>query len=169
MSARLGLIASPLGKIALTAEADNLTGLYFTDQKYLPDFTGLQRVSAASDTLFKRVHGQLDSYFAGDLTRFDLSLLPHGSSFNQRVWQILREIAYGDTTSYGAIAEALGNRHLAQRVGQAVGHNPISIIIPCHRVLGADGALTGYAGGLDRKRALLELEEPEEAQQNRLF
>lgn len=92
-----------------------------------------------------------------------------GDEFFEQVWALLCEIPYGQTTTYGALAERLGDRRLAQRVGQAVGRNPISILIPCHRVLGADGSLTGYAGGLDRKRFLLELEEPVEASASRLF
>ncbi|WP_301200637.1 methylated-DNA--[protein]-cysteine S-methyltransferase, partial [Corynebacterium stationis] len=85
------------------------------------------------------------------------------------VWALLQEIPYGETMTYGEIAQQLGNKHLAQRVGQVVGRNPVSIIIPCHRVIGSDGSLTGYAGGLDRKRFLLELEEPAEVTETRLF
>ena len=99
----------------------------------------------------------------------DTSIATAGDEFSERVWALLKEIPYGETTTYGALAAALGNPRLAQRVGQCVGHNPISVIIPCHRVVGADGSLTGYAGGLDRKRRLLDLEEPPEVAAARLF
>jgi methylated-DNA-[protein]-cysteine S-methyltransferase len=92
-----------------------------------------------------------------------------GDDFQQRVWAILREIPYGTTTTYGAIAGRLGDKALAQRVGQAVGRNPLSIVVPCHRVVGSNGWLTGYAGGLERKRRLLDLEQPMDARAGRLF
>jgi O-6-methylguanine DNA methyltransferase len=101
---------------------------------------------------------QLEAYFQGRLTRFELPLAPRGTPFQQRVWQALQEIPFGETRSYGGLAKRLGNPLLTRAVGTANGANPISIIIPCHRVIGADGSLTGYAGGLDLKRSLLDFE-----------
>lgn len=112
---------------------------------------------------------ELDEYLAGQRTQFTIAVQPQGNDFSQEVWALLQEIPYGETMTYGEIAQQLGNKHLAQRVGQVVGRNPVSIIIPCHRVIGSDGSLTGYAGGLDRKRFLLELEEPAEVTETRLF
>jgi methylated-DNA-[protein]-cysteine S-methyltransferase len=111
---------------------------------------------------------QLDDYLAGERRTFEVSVRTDGDDFSQRVWAMLQEIPYGETTTYGALAERLGNRHLAQRVGQVVGRNPVSIVIPCHRVVGSDGSLTGYAGGLERKQRLLDLEDPTTAE-SRLF
>ncbi|MDQ2660545.1 MAG: MGMT family protein, partial [Actinomycetota bacterium] len=102
-------------------------------------------------------------------TEFDLPTAASGDAFEQAVWAMLREIPFGETTTYGAIADRLGDRTLARRVGYAVGHNPISILVPCHRVVGSDGSLTGYAGGLERKRLLLELEGAAVVSQRRLF
>ncbi len=104
------------------------------------------------------VRNQLAAYFAGELTRFELTLAPQGTPFQQQVWQALQTIEYGETTSYGQLAQQLGRPTGARAVGHANGKNPIAIVIPCHRVIGKSGKLTGYAGGLDRKRALLTLE-----------
>jgi methylated-DNA-[protein]-cysteine S-methyltransferase len=112
---------------------------------------------------------QLDEYFAGERTEFTLPLAPVGDPFQRRVWALLREIPYGQPRSYGELARALGDVNLSQAVGAANGRNPISIVVPCHRVIGSDGSLVGYAGGLDRKRFLLALEEPPADQANRLF
>lgn len=152
------------------ADADALIGLYFPGHWHPPaEGTIGTPVPADDDELFARTQSQLTAYLQGDLTTFDLPLRTHGDPLSERIWARLAEIPYGATTTYGALAVELGNRHLAQRVGQAVGHNPISIIIPCHRVVGADGSLTGYAGGLDRKRALLALESPKADEAGRLF
>lgn len=126
-------------------------------------------VDSAHDPLLRAAHTQLTEYLTGDRRDFDLPLATHGDAFSEQVWALLREIPYGETTTYGAIATALGNPRFAQRVGQVVGRNPIGIIIPCHRVIGADGTLTGFGGGLDRKRRLLDLEEPAERRAERLF
>ena len=115
------------------------------------------------------VASQLSEYFAGERRTFDVPVVTHGDEFSRAVWALLDEVTYGTTTTYGALADRLGDRLLAQRVGQALGRNPVGIVIPCHRVVGADGSLTGYAGGLERKRALLELEEPEHVRASRLF
>lgn len=170
MSIRHTRIETQLGCVILVGDVDALRGCYFNDQKYLPDpATFGPEVDAEDDALFTFASDELARYFAGELREFTVPLRPIGDESSERCWALLREIPYGETTSYGELADALGNRHFAQRVGQAVGHNPISVIIPCHRVGGADGSLTGYAGGLERKRWLLELEEPEAASASRLF
>ncbi|MBK0418990.1 methylated-DNA--[protein]-cysteine S-methyltransferase [Leucobacter sp. CSA1] len=159
-----------LGELLMVACDAGVTGLYFPSHRRMPDASGFgPRVDAASDPLLARTRAQLAEYFAGSRREFDVPLAPAGDEFSERVWLILREIPYGETTTYGAIAARLGEPRLAQRVGQAVGRNPVSIIVPCHRVVGADGSLTGYAGGLERKRRLLEIEEPPEAAASRLF
>jgi methylated-DNA-[protein]-cysteine S-methyltransferase len=107
---------------------------------------------------FAELRSQLDAYFGGELREFELPLAPEGAEFEQRVWRVLQTIPYGTTTSYGAIARQLNSPNAARAVGTANGRNPIAIVIPCHRVIGADGSLTGYGGGLARKRLLLELE-----------
>lgn len=164
--------AGPVGDTGAGAGTgtDALIGVYFEGHWYPPTAEEIgERVDPAEDALLARTARQLREYLAGERREFDLPLRTSSDATSQRVWQRLRQIPYGETTTYGAIALELGNRNLAQRVGQAVGHNPISIIIPCHRVLGADGSLTGFAGGLDRKRALLDLEEPEPSSVGRLF
>ena len=159
-----------LGNMLLFARDSALIGAYFDDQRYLPDADAFgEEVAENEDQLLQHTVTQLHEYLSGTREHFELPLAPEGDEFSQRVWQILCAIPYGHTTSYGVIARELGNTAYAQRVGQSVGHNPISIIIPCHRVMGSDGSLTGYAGGLDRKRRLLSLEEPEPAAANRLF
>ena len=170
MTLRHTRVESQLGCLVLLAEGQALRGCYFSDQRYLPDAADFGvEVDAEDDALLRYVSDELARYFAGELRDFTVPLAPVGDEFSERCWAMLREIPYGETTSYGELADALGNRKLAQGVGQAVGHNPIGMIIPCHRVVGADGSLTGYAGGLERKRWLLELEEPEAASASRLF
>ncbi|QHC67358.1 methylated-DNA--[protein]-cysteine S-methyltransferase [Rathayibacter oskolensis] len=161
-------IPTVLGDLLLVADGDALAGLYFPGHRYPPAAGSIGDEDPAA-AIFGDVAHQLDEYFAGSRRAFDVPLALHGDDFSQSVWTTLRAIPFGETTTYGAIARALGNPHLAQRVGQAVGHNPISIIVPCHRVLGADGALTGFAGGLARKRHLLDLEEPDAVRATRLF
>jgi methylated-DNA-[protein]-cysteine S-methyltransferase len=112
-----------------------------------------------SEEPFAEVRRQLDEYFAGERVEFDLELASDGSDFEQRVWRALAEIPYGETISYGELAHRIGHPDGARAVGMANGRNPISIVVPCHRVIGADGSLTGYGGGIDRKRFLLELEQ----------
>lgn len=159
-----------LGTMLLLARDDALIGAYFEDQRYLPEDAAFgEQVLGDEDQLLQIAATQMGEYLSGARKDFDLPLAPEGDEFSQRVWQILLDIPYGETTSYGAIARELGNTAYAQRVGQSVGHNPLSVIVPCHRVMGSDGSLTGYAGGLDRKRALLTLEEPAAAEANRLF
>ena len=121
------------------------------------------------DAALTAVRVQLEQYFAGERTSFDLPLAPEGDAFHQQVWGLLRDIPYGQTRTYGDLARQLGDVRLSQAVGGANGRNPIAIVIPCHRVVGADGSLVGYAGGLQRKRFLLGLEEPSAADASRLF
>jgi methylated-DNA-[protein]-cysteine S-methyltransferase len=170
MSIRHTTARTALGDLLLVAEGDDLTGVYFPGHWYPPSAEAIgNEVTEQDDPVLSVAGRQLREYLAGDRREFDMRVATHGDDFSERVWTLLREIPYGMTTTYGALAETLGNRQLAQRVGQAVGHNPISVVIPCHRVLGADGSLTGFAGGLDRKRALLMLEEPAPLPAGRLF
>jgi len=143
--------AAPLGRILLTSNGEALTSLHLVHTEPEPDWQH-------DPAWFTPVIEQLDAYFTGTLTAFDLPLAPEGTPFQQRVWAALRELPYGTTTSYGALAHTLGDAKLTRAVGTANGRNPIGIIIPCHRVIGADGSLTGYAGGLDNKQFLLDLE-----------
>ena len=148
--------ASPLGPILLAADETGLTGLWFEGQKYFPSFLGVDYQEKETPVLTETARW-LDVYFSGKDPDILPPLHPQGSPFRQTVWDILLTIPRGQTMTYGEIARRLGV-HSAQAVGGAVGHNPISILIPCHRVVGSDGSLTGYAGGLDRKTRLLQLE-----------
>ena len=156
------LYESPLGTYVMGEENGALVGLWLIGQKYFPK--ELPPVGSGEGEIFARTRCWLDRYFAGERPEpGELKLAPKGSDFAREVWELLLEIPYGETVTYGQLARELAKRrgleHMsAQAVGGAVGHNPISIIIPCHRVLGAKGQLTGYAGGLDIKRRLLELE-----------
>ena len=148
---------SPLGGILLASDGEALTGLWFEGQKYYAE--GLSPEHAEKPLpIFEACERWLELYFNGQAPDFTPALAPRGTAFQKRVWDILLTIPYGQTLSYGDIAEKLGGTS-ARAVGSAVGRNPISLVIPCHRVLGADGGLTGYAGGIDRKRRLLELEQ----------
>ena len=147
---------SPLGSILLAADQTGLTGLWFVGQKYFPSFSDGDFFENETPVLTEAKHW-LSLYFSGKEPDFLPSLHPQGSSFRQAVWNVLLTIPRGQTMTYGEIARRLNVRS-AQAVGGAVGHNPISILIPCHRVVGSDGSLTGYAGGLARKEWLLHLE-----------
>ena len=153
---------SPLGGILLAADEIGLTGLWFDGEKYFAD--GLDPEHTAQETLILREAKRwLDVYFSRQEPNFTPPLHPIGSPFRQEVWELLLQIPYGQTTTYGALAKQLAEKHglprmSAQAVGGAVGHNEISIIIPCHRVVGTNGSLTGYAGGIDKKVKLLTLE-----------
>jgi methylated-DNA-[protein]-cysteine S-methyltransferase len=152
---------SPLGAITLAATRDGLAGVWFEGQRHLPDqlATPSGWPTDAAQPVLKKTARQLDEYFAGQRHVFDLPLdLSGGTAFQQAVWRALLTIATGSTTSYSSISKSIGNAAAVRAVGAAVGRNPVSIVVPCHRVLGADGSLTGYAGGLDRKTALLKLE-----------
>lgn len=143
---------SPLGVLLLLGNGSALTGLYMENHKGRPV---LQRHYRREDTLFVQAREQLRAYFAAELFRFDLPIAAHGTPFQQTVWQALRTIPYGVTETYGGLAARLGRQTASRAVGLANGRNPVSIIVPCHRVIGADGSLTGYGGGLQRKRWLL--------------
>ena len=167
---RFGIIDSPVGELKAVAEGDALCGLYFTPHQYPPAPESIgPHVSVDGDPVLAVAAQELGEYFSGQRTDFSIRLTTDGDSFSESVWHLLRDIPFGETCTYADLAVRLGNKHLAQRVGQAVGHNPISIIVPCHRVIGADGSLTGFAGGLDRKRFLLSLEEPAPEAAGRLF
>ena len=153
---------SPLGGILLAADEIGLTGLWFDREKYFADNLPAEHTERETPVLAESKRW-LDTYFAGSEPDFLPLLHPIGSAFRREVWEILLRIPYGQTTTYGAIARELAQkrglaRMSAQAVGGAVGHNEISIIIPCHRVIGAGGSLTGYAGGIDKKVRLLEME-----------
>lgn len=159
MTARHAIVDSLLGPLTIAASEDGLTGVWFDDHRYPPRVAALgTRVEAGDDPVLASAAAQLKTYLTGEREAFELPLAPRGAAFSQRVWALLRQIPRGSTTTYGELAAAVGGPGYAQAVGQAVGHNPLSIVVPCHRVLGADRAITGYAGGLDRKRFLLRLE-----------
>jgi methylated-DNA-[protein]-cysteine S-methyltransferase len=145
------IFTSPIGDLLLTSNGAALTGVDFLDR--VPAPTGQRDDGPFTDAI-----QQLQAYFGGELSEFSLALAPRGTPFQHRVWSALRAIPYGTTASYGKVAAALGNARATRAVGAANGRNPISIIIPCHRLIGADGSLTGYGGGMDRKRWLLALE-----------
>ena len=149
-------IKTPLGKLLLARTAMGLAGVWFEGQQHHP--TPLTAVRRPDDALLRRAADQLHAYFAGETRAFDVPLDLHGTPFQRRVWQALLAIPGGETRSYGEIAQALGAAAAVRAVGSAVGRNPVSVIVPCHRVVGSDGSLTGYAGGVERKRALLKLE-----------
>ena len=147
----------PLGPMIVAATARGIAGIWFEGQRHMPDHSTWP--VRADDALLKKAIAQLAEYFAGRRTSFDLALdLQGGTPFQQAVWQALLAIPRGGTTSYGTLSHGIGKPAAVRAVGGAVGRNPVSIVVPCHRVLGADGSLTGYAGGLDRKTALLKLE-----------
>lgn len=148
--------SSPAGEILLAANDNGLTGLWFYGAKYFAAGLEDERTEKLTPVLRQTLRW-LDTYFSGSEPDFMPPLELHGSDFRRRVWAELAKIPYGETVTYGEIAKKLGVKS-AQAVGGAVGHNPVSIIVPCHRVLGADGSLTGYAGGTDKKARLLELE-----------
>jgi methylated-DNA-[protein]-cysteine S-methyltransferase len=155
------IVGSPIGRLLLTGDGHALTGLWMLDA---PSFSGrhstrVEEGLTSSPATFAEVERQLSEYFSGDRKEFAVPLAPAGTPFQLAVWTQLTTIPYGSTVSYGDIARALGKRLVASRaVGLANGANPISVIVPCHRVIGSDGSLTGYGGGLDRKELLLRLE-----------
>ncbi|ALI28141.1 Methylated-DNA--protein-cysteine methyltransferase [Mycolicibacterium fortuitum] len=151
---RFRTMESPVGLLTLAGRNGKLMHLRMVDQTYEPSREGWE----ADDAAFPDAVDQLSEYFAGDRTEFTLELDMAGTQFQRRVWEALRAIPYGETCTYGEIARQIGAPSAFRAVGLANGHNPIGIIVPCHRVIGANGSLTGYGGGLDRKRALLELE-----------
>lgn len=152
------LVGTRLGTYLLAADADGLVGVWRQDQKHFPSAARLGAAAEGSHPLLDEAEDQLLAYLAGDREDFDLPLTPEGTPFQRAVWDHLRTIPRGATTTYGQIARTLDRPRAAQAVGAAVGSNPLSIVIPCHRVVGSTGALTGYAGGMETKQALLLLE-----------
>jgi methylated-DNA-[protein]-cysteine S-methyltransferase len=152
------ILNSPIGPLTLVAEAGKLTALYLDSQRHRPDEDSLGESGDPGAAPFAAAARQLADYFAGQRTEFDLPLAPAGTDFQRRVWAALQTIPYGQTWSYAQLAEKIGNASAVRAVGLANGKNPIAVVIPCHRVIGSDGSLTGYGGGLDRKRFLLDLE-----------
>ena len=152
-------MASPLGEILLVADPAGtaLCGLYLEGQKYFPPDAGQWR-AAPRLPLFRRAVEELREYFAGARTRFDVPLAPAGTPFQRRVWSAIADVPFGETITYAELARRCGRASAVRAAGAATGRNPITVMVPCHRIVGSGGALTGYAGGLDRKRALLELE-----------
>lgn len=148
-------VDSPVGRLTLAGRNGRLQHLRMVDQTYEPSREGWE----SDDTAFADVVVQLDAYFTGELFEFDLDLDLVGTDFQRRVWAALLTIPYGETRSYGQLAQQIGAPGAFRAVGLANGHNPIGIIVPCHRVIGANGSLTGYGGGLHRKKSLLELEQ----------
>ena len=151
-------ISTPVGPMTLTKEGDALTGAYL--ENLVPALDGKRDTHAFDDE-----RAQLEEYFAGERTRFDLRLDPHGTPFQKRVWKALLGVGFGRTASYGEIAREIGRPEASRAVGAANGKNPIAIIVPCHRIIGSSGALVGYAGGLPRKKWLL----AHESHQRRLY
>ena len=150
-------VHSPLGRLLLVSNGTELTGLYMQGQQY-EQTPGRDWVRNDESSLFGQARAELAAYFTGRLTKFEVPVLIQGTAFQEQVWHLLASIPYGTTVTYGAIAAHLGDPGAARTVGYTVGRNPISVIVPCHRVLAANGALTGYNGGLERKRWLLDLE-----------
>ncbi len=155
MSATHTTIDSPIGELTLVARDGALSGTYFPGHWHMP---APEVFGTRSEHGFEQAQRQLNEYFAGERTEFELATMVAGEEFQRRVWALINRIPYGQTTTYGEMAQQLGDPALAREVGAAVGRNPLSIVVPCHRVVGKDGKLTGYAGGLERKRFLLELE-----------
>jgi len=149
---------SPLGRMLLVANDDGLTGVYFDRQKYHPRLESGWRHDARHAPLHQ-AQRELAEYFAGERRRFDIALAPEGTPFQRAVWKAISMVGFGKTITYGALAQRAGFSGSARAAGAATGRNPIGIIVPCHRIVGSNGSLTGYAGGLERKRALLALED----------
>jgi methylated-DNA-[protein]-cysteine S-methyltransferase len=152
---RHSVIDSPVGPLTVVADGKALAGLYQSGQRHLPAATAF---GARDDDVLPGVREQLSAYFSGDLMDFDLTLATAGTAFQAAVWAALQAIPYGATCTYGELAAAVGRPTAVRAVGAANGRNPICIVVPCHRVIGAGGALTGYTGGVERKRLLLALE-----------
>ena len=180
MSVRHTKVRTSLGELALVAGGDAVTGLYFAHHWYAPDpVTFGRRVEVDADPVLGRARVELEEYLSGARQEFEVPLAPVGDDFQRRVWDRVAAIPYGEVRTYGQIAGELGDVELnaaaagdvplAKRVGQAVGRNPLCIFVPCHRVVGAGGKITGYAGGRDRKRRLLELEQSAAVPAGRLW
>ncbi|HTQ73705.1 MAG TPA: methylated-DNA--[protein]-cysteine S-methyltransferase [Burkholderiales bacterium] len=147
---------SPQGRMLLVANGGGLCGVYFDGQKYLPGIDpGWRRDSSA---IVRQAKRELAEYFGGERKRFEAALAPEGTPFQRQVWTAISTVAFGETITYGELARRAGRPGSARAAGAATGRNPIGVIVPCHRIVGSDGSLTGYAGGIERKRALLALE-----------
>ena len=156
---RYAMIDTALGAAYATAdESGALTGLYFVKARHAPEIEATWHRCDAAEAPFAECAAQLDAYFAGSRRTFDLPLAPRGTAFQERVWREIARIPFGETLTYAELAQRAGAPGAARAAGAATGRNPLSVIVPCHRVLGGRGALTGYAGGLDRKVRLLALE-----------
>ncbi|NOI37535.1 methylated-DNA--[protein]-cysteine S-methyltransferase [Vibrio sp. 070316B] len=155
MANRFTYYDSPLGTVALQANEQGLLGVWFETHTTKPEDLGIQEDSFP---IFLSVKDQLDRYFAGEAIQFDVPIAAKGTPFQQSVWHALTTIPYGETWSYAQLADAIGNPKAVRAVGLANGKNPVSVIVPCHRVIGKNGKLTGYAGGVERKQRLLAIE-----------
>jgi methylated-DNA-[protein]-cysteine S-methyltransferase len=155
-------IPSPIGELLLAADDSGLTAIRFEQNRHgrdeRADWTPVARAHGAAVRVLAAARAQLDAYFAAEITSFDLPLSPQGTPFQQRVWAALRDIPFGETTSYGELARRIGDPKAVRAVGAANGRNPLPLVVPCHRVIGADGSLVGFGGGMDRKRWLLQHE-----------
>jgi len=151
------LVASPLGTMLLIARGNALAGVHFEGARYHPDI-GADAQRATSHPVLRAAQAQLDEYFAGRRTSFDLPLTPVGTAFQRAVWAAIAGVRFGTTIAYRELAARAGRPGSIRAAGTATGRNPWTVVVPCHRIVGANGALTGYAGGLGRKRALLALE-----------
>ena len=153
-------VPTPIGTETIVAQDGALVALWMDAQKHLPELSRFGQpegpgIDAPTHAVLDRTQAQLEEYFAGGRKAFDVPLAPEGTAFQQAVWLLLRDIAFGSTTTYGELAAQLGKPSASRAVGAAVGRNPIGLVVPCHRVIGASGALTGYAGGIERKTWLL--------------
>jgi len=154
---RYGFYESPCGQMLLVARDEGLSGVYFEGQKYYPSIDPTWRRDE-QQSVIAQARRELTEYFAGKRQRFELALAPEGTPFQRSIWQAIARVGFGETISYGELAQSAGYPGKARAAGAATGRNPLTIIIPCHRIVASNGALTGYAGGLERKHALLALE-----------
>lgn len=159
---------SPHGRMLLVASDDGLTGIYFEGQKYHPQIDGGWRHDPRHAPL-RQAKRELAEYFGGERQRFETALAPEGTPFQHAVWQAISAVGFGETITYGELALQAGHPGHARAAGAATGRNPLTIIVPCHRIVGSNGSLTGYAGGLDRKRALLAFEGATQGGQRLMF
>jgi methylated-DNA-[protein]-cysteine S-methyltransferase len=167
---RHAILDTKIGQLTLVAADAALIGIYYPQHWVKPERATLgDEVPLDSDPLLSEAARELNDYLDGERTVFEVPTATDGDDFQERVWALLRQIPFGETTTYGELAEQLGDKSLARMVGRAVGHNPLSIIVPCHRVVGKNSKLTGYAGGLERKQFLLDLEEPAAVKAAKLF
>jgi methylated-DNA-[protein]-cysteine S-methyltransferase len=148
---------SPMGRMLIVATDDGLNGLYFVDQKYYREVEA-DWTQAPNHPVVRQTAREMQEYFAGKRKEFEVGLAPEGTTFQSQVWKAISSVKYGTNITYSELARRAGHPDAIRAAGTATGRNPITIIVPCHRIVGSDGSLTGYAGGLDRKRALQELE-----------